>query len=866
MILKKNKKYKKKNTLNLIYKYYFYSTIIITILLGFFFFNSGIWQMYKNKAYDRINLYGFKNYLYLPKILYFSVKGFFKETDKIYLDLNYNQIIKLEKNRADKIEHQRDFMFPYELGGGFPFNYKWSNGSINLNDGNSDKIKIRLKGARSIHWKDEKYSSYRVRIKGDKKIYGADTFSLQKPRARNYLHEWIFHKLCNELGLVTLNYNFINLIKNGENKGLYVFEESFSNELVERNKRRNGPILSLDEKISVNFKNSEIDVYDRDKWQHLSITKVASKKLENFFQGKSNAIEHIDMDLWAKYFAIVDLTQTFHGLLAKSVKFFYNPVSGLIEPIGFDGHYFPLSKVDGSKASNKGRYFDLLIEISNKNDNYQKNFINLFLSNEEFNRKYFFYLNEISNEIFLDNFFKKYEKQIDENLSLIYSDYFLNDHAFFFGPGIYYFNEKDYYNRANLIQRKIKVYKDKIRISLDGNKLKIKNHNLNKNIQPIKVKCLSGDYIFQYQNINQIHYFEHKSIDINNTCDEIIFENYLTKKNLKKNINYHDNQDFELTNINNFSEKLLNYFEKIDNKLYFKNKTTKIDHHLYIPSIYTVELKPNQEIILNNGAFIFSKANWIYENKDKKIKIYSEDINNKGGGIFIFNNKNPTILNNLEFFNLGVLDRESINNYEIDDFMSNYNLLGSLNFYKTSVKISNSKFFNIQSEDAVNIINSNFNLENVIFDDIKYDAIDFDFTIGKLSNLKFKNIGNDAVDFSGSNVEVNNIFGSDINDKFISVGEKSEIKVNKGFLIKSNIGIASKDGSKVLAKNIDFKDVIYPFASYRKKNEYSGGKLDISKFKIKNYKSKFLMDQYSEIKLDQKKQNYITKNILNLIY
>ena len=110
MILKKNKKYKKKNTLNLIYKYYFYSTIIITILLGFFFFNSGIWQMYKNKAYDRIDLYGFKNYLYLPKILYFSVKGFFKETDKIYLDLNYNQIIKLEKNRADKIEHQREIL------------------------------------------------------------------------------------------------------------------------------------------------------------------------------------------------------------------------------------------------------------------------------------------------------------------------------------------------------------------------------------------------------------------------------------------------------------------------------------------------------------------------------------------------------------------------------------------------------------------------------------------------------------------------------------------------------------------------------------------------------------------------------------
>ena len=76
---------------------------------------------------------------------------------------------------------------------------------------------------------------------------------------------------------------------------------------------------------------------------------MASKKLKNFFQGKSNAIEHIDMDLWAKYFAIVDLTQTFHGLLTKSVKFFYNPVSGLIEPIGFDGHYFPYQKLMAPK-------------------------------------------------------------------------------------------------------------------------------------------------------------------------------------------------------------------------------------------------------------------------------------------------------------------------------------------------------------------------------------------------------------------------------------------------------------------------------------------------------------------------------------
>ena len=38
------------------------------------------------------------------------------------------------------------------------------------------------------------------------------------------------------------------------------------------------------------------------------------------------------------YFAIIDLTSTYHGSLLKSVKFYYNPINGLFEPIPFDGH------------------------------------------------------------------------------------------------------------------------------------------------------------------------------------------------------------------------------------------------------------------------------------------------------------------------------------------------------------------------------------------------------------------------------------------------------------------------------------------------------------------------------------------------
>ena len=42
---------------------------------------------------------------------------------------------------------------------------------------------------------------------------------------RNYLHEWIFHELMSEGDLIKLKYDFLYFNLNGENMGLYVFEE-----------------------------------------------------------------------------------------------------------------------------------------------------------------------------------------------------------------------------------------------------------------------------------------------------------------------------------------------------------------------------------------------------------------------------------------------------------------------------------------------------------------------------------------------------------------------------------------------------------------------------------------------------------------
>ncbi len=864
MILKKqSKKLKKKINLSLFYKYYFFLTIFLFSFSSIVFFNSGIWSMYKEKIYDRLNIYGFTNYKHLPSIALYSLRGFFTEVDTLYLNINYKQLIKLEKNRSDKKKIQEGYLFPYDNGSGYPFNFTWRNANIRLNDESEKNIRIRLKGARSIHWEDEKYSSYRIRLKNDEKLFGTKVFNLQKPRARNYLHEWIFHKLCEELELVSIKYNFLKLNKNGENKGLYVIEESFSNELVERNSRRNGPIFSLDEDLSVDQSKSFFEVYDKKKWENKVITKIAAKKLElAFHDGQSIDEFSFDLKKWAKYFAIIDLTQAYHGVLPKSVKYFYNSVSGVIEPIGYDGHYFELSKIDGSNIQdNAGRYYDLLIEFLENNQKYAYKFTNAFLKNEKFKKYYFEYLHKISSTEFLNYFFEKNKDQINRNLSLIYSDYFFNDHAFFYGPGIYFFDKKEFYDRAEVINKKIKIYKQKVKIVKDRNNINIYNNNLNKFIKPIQINCNNIDY--EIFNINLNNLVSEKKLK---NCRFVKFLNQIDNSKFNVNINYYNKQSFNFQKLENYSKNLKKYFLVDGINLYLKEDKIEIKEDLFIPKNFTVNLRSGDEIRIFNNSMIFSKANWVTKtSKNEYVKIYSVN-EGESGGIFIFDNDKKTSLNNVIFSNLGYLNRYSINNFNEKELISNFNLLGAVNFYETNIKLNNCKFENIFSEDALNIISSDFEITESKFLNLKYDAIDLDFTKGKIKNSYFENIGNDAIDFSGSNSKIINVTAKNIGDKVISVGEKSDIKIVDLSALNAKVGIASKDSSLVNAKNVKFDVIEYPIASYKKKNEFDGAYINLSGFDSRNFKTKFVQDSYSTIDLDGKKIKKNFDDVMKIIY
>ena len=259
-------------------------------------------------------------------------------------------------------------------------------------------------------------------------------------------------------------------------------------------------------------------------------------------------------------------------------------------------------------------------------------------------------------------------------------------------------------------------------------------------------------------------------------------------------------------------------------------------------------------------SFIFSNSNWIIGDLNNKTFIKGNK-ENPGGGIIIYDNKKNNYIVNCEFKYLTGLKENNIS--KDNNFYRERIIMGALNFFQTNVTIENSTFNNIYSEDAVNVISSNYLIKNTYFENIKNDAIDIDFSDGQITDSDFVNIGNDAIDFSGSNSEVSFIDFKKVEDKGISIGENSFVKINNIKGSSSLVGIASKDGSKTYANNIIFLDIDYPFTAYQKKKAYSYGQLYLDNYSINNYKKEFVSDSKSII-FDNKSKKKLGKNNQNI--
>lgn len=104
--------------------------------------------------------------------------------------------------------------------------------------------RVRLKGDWVDHVDTDQWS---LRFDLDRPLGGMRSFSIQHPKTRGFVMEWLVMKAARKLGVLAPRTDFVRAAVNGRDPQVYYLEEHASKQLLESQGRRDGPVVRFDE-------------------------------------------------------------------------------------------------------------------------------------------------------------------------------------------------------------------------------------------------------------------------------------------------------------------------------------------------------------------------------------------------------------------------------------------------------------------------------------------------------------------------------------------------------------------------------------------------------------------------------------------
>jgi hypothetical protein len=286
-------------------------------------------------------------------------------------------------------------------------------------------------------------------------------------------------------------------------------------------------------------------------------------------------------------------------------------------------------------------------------------------------------------------------------------------------------------------------------------------------------------------------------------------------------------------------------------EIYFKAGEWVLDKDLRIPSGYSVVAPEGLKLSFRDNAILVSKSPLNFQGTaDSPILIQSK----YSGSIFVHDVEAPSKFSYVRVKGLSAPQRGT------------WGLTGAITFYRAPISLSFVELSDMQAEDGLNVINTEFSISDSSFRDTKSDGIDSDFSSGVIRNSSFKRMGNDGIDFSGSDVLAQNLHFSNIGEKAISVGESSRVSLNNISIEEGDIGLASKDASSVKIDVMSLKNLKIGLACFQKKSEYGPATIVASKVSTENVERPFVKDEHSELNLESNQLIEVDKKIYEKLY
>jgi len=153
-------------------------------------------------------------------------------------------------------------------------------------------------------------------------------------------------------------------------------------------------------------------------------------------------------------------------------------------------------------------------------------------------------------------------------------------------------------------------------------------------------------------------------------------------------------------------------------------------------------------------------------------------------------------------------------------------------------------------DDVLHAVYSEVHLRDCTFARAAGDAVDLDLCRATIVNCRFEESGNDGVDLMGSHAVVTTTLFRGNRDKGISVGEKSRLLAIDNRFARNDIGVQSKDASVAILYNIDFEQNRLAVDAYLKNWRYNiGGRAYVYKSRLRQNQQTLTADRQSQIQV-----------------
>jgi len=751
-------------------------------------------------------------------------------------------------------------------------------------DGDSVRVRMRLKGDGVNHLLGEKWS-FRVKTRGTDAFLGMKQFSLHHPQVRNWLFEWLGHRMLRREDVVSLRYDFLNVTLNGKELGLYALEEHFEKRLIESNSRREGPILRFNEELMWreiaeqtrpfpgaetngigDYQVSDIEgfqtarILEDPKLKPLYVAGV--KLLEAFRRGDLTTSQVFDSRTLAIYFALVDLLGAEHGSRWHNIRFYYNPVTSKLEPIAFDlfgGRPTKALSITGMATASGHDPFATV----------EARFQKQVFEDPVFCAEYLAALERVSRPQYLDDVLKELDPAIQKSLAILHTEFPYYE----FSPDVLQRNQA--YIRSVLdAEKSLHAYVEKLEdamltlqvaniryLPVEVTGVEIQNGPSAPLENPYTLQPRQRDRIAAYRSISA-PLPPSPPTDANQPLSApaftVVYKVLGTQKTLRSPVSSFS-LDVEEFLRNDFLRRPPDTnveFLTVDEStktLRIKPGRWTIATDVILPGGYTVVGGPGTELDLVQGALLLSHSPLqLHGEEESPVVIRSSD--GEGQGVVVMQPGRPSELEHVHFLGLNNPKR------------TGWTLTGAVTFYENEVSFRQCVFGANHCEDALNLIRGPYVMDSCLFQNTQYDAFDADFCRGRMSNMRFENCGNDCLDVSGSVVDLQGIAIVGAKDKGISVGEASNVTADALDIRMVRIGMASKDRSELRVERATLNDCEIGTAVFQKKPEFGGGTMIVRRLTMNGVRQPYLVEEGSELVVDGDVKAPTDKNVKELVY